>query len=103
MLALILALAVSAGGDSYDAQGRRDPFVSPRPAGEAARPAREARLAGVVRLPSGYVALLETTEGRTHFRRVGERMGEETIVAIDAGGLTLRDENGKTRRLEVVP
>jgi hypothetical protein len=57
----------------------------------------------VVRLPSGYVALLETTEGRTHFRRVGERMGEETIVAIDAGGLTLRDENGKTRRLEVVP
>jgi hypothetical protein len=26
-----------------------------------------------------------------------------SILGIDAGGLTLQDENGKTRRLEVVP
>ena len=101
MLSLILALAVSAGSFEYDAQGRRDPFVSQRPATQRDSLARDAKLTGVVRTPSGYVALMETTEGRTQFRRVGDRVQDATIVGIDAGGVRLRRDDRAEVRLEL--
>ena len=101
MLYLLIALVVTAGGFEYDAQGRRDPFVRQRPGTQRDTPAMAVKLTGVVRTPSGYVALLETSERRTQFGRRGDRVGDAVIVVVDADGVRLRRDDGTELRLEV--
>lgn len=101
MLSLILALAVSAGEFTYDPQGRRDPFVGQPPATQRESLVQEVKLTGIVRTPRGHVALLESSDGRTHFLGVGGRIHDGTVVAIDADGVTIRGDDRGVLRLHV--
>jgi hypothetical protein len=101
MLSLILLLAVSPGDFSYDPQGRHDPFVSqaPRPHWESL--VQEVKLTGVVRTPPGNLALFEGVDGRSHVLAAGGRIRDGTVLAIDAGGVTLGKDDGTVFRLQV--
>ena len=96
-------LPLPEAGLIYSSQGRRDPFVSLiRPAGPArttgVRKAgiegfviQEVALKGIVRTgPGQLVALLEGPDKKTYFTRVGQRLHDGRLVAIDATTATFR-------------
>jgi Tfp pilus assembly protein PilP len=106
----VLLLAVLAGrlpadsareriDDLYDSQGRRDPFADPRRA-ESSPPGRslsdllveEVALKGILKTSRGYTAAFLGPDGRTHFVRVGERLRDGVVAAIDDSTVTLRQE-----------
>jgi Tfp pilus assembly protein PilP len=88
---------------SYDAGGRRDPFVSllrsgsdpsgrgntPRPAGVAGLLVFEVTLRGVMQSPAGFVGLLQGSDGKTHLVRVGDRLFDGLVRSIAADALVL--------------
>lgn len=92
------------GGLIYSSQGRRDPFVSLiRPVGPANLGARragiegfsvqEVALKGVVRSgPGQFIALLQGPDNKTYFSKVGQRLHDGRLVAIDATTATFRLE-----------
>lgn len=93
-------------GYSYNPQGRRDPFVSlmkPRAgaAGQGVRPQgmpglmiQEVTLKGIVKdAVQGYISLLLGPDGRTtYFCKVGQRLYDGAITAIDAASVKFRQE-----------
>jgi hypothetical protein len=88
---------------TYNAGGRRDPFVSllksgsdpggrgnvPRPPGVAGLFVSEVALKGVVVSPSGYSALLQGTDTRTYVVHVGDRLMDGQVRSIGADSLVL--------------
>ena len=92
------------GGYTYNPQGRRDPFVSlqkpveanrgpgSRPPGVKGFLIQEVALKGIVRDKSGYIAILLGTDGKSYFVRVGERLFDGVVTAIDAANITFRQE-----------
>jgi len=101
------------GGYTYNPQGRRDPFVSlvkpvgpqgtkgPRPAGIPGFLIQEVALKGVVKTQggglgaatnSGYIAILQGTDGKSYFVNVGQRLFDGAIVSIDASSVSFRQE-----------
>lgn len=92
------------GGYTYSPQGRRDPFVSlqkpveanrgpgSRPPGVKGFLIQEVALKGIVRDKSGYIAILLGTDGKSYFVRVGERLFDGVVTAIDAANITFRQE-----------
>ena len=84
------------GGYTYNPQGRRDPFVSlhkpveanrgpgSRPPGVKGFLIQEVALKGIVKDKTGYIAILLGTDGKSYFVRVGERLFDGVITAIDA-------------------
>jgi Tfp pilus assembly protein PilP len=101
------------GGYTYNAQGRRDPFVSlvkpvgPDTGAKTRKPGmegfliQEIALKGIVRTPGGgedagaqpgYIAMFQGTDGKSYFVRVGQRLFDGQIVAIDATTVTFRQE-----------
>lgn len=92
------------GGYTYTPQGRRDPFVSlkkpveatrgpgTRPPGVKGFLIQEVALKGIVRDKSGYIAILLGTDGKSYFVRVGERLFDGVVTAIDAANITFRQE-----------
>jgi hypothetical protein len=92
-------------GYQYNPQGRRDPFVSllkpvtdtgakgGKPQGAAGMMIQELALKGIVKdSVLGYIALLLGPTGSTYFCKVGQRLYDGTIVAIDAATVTFRQE-----------
>ena len=91
-----------AEGPAYAANGRRDPFVRPgfAPGPEAkscsARGlegvrARELALRGIVKTKEGFVALLVGPRGEAHVARVGSRLCDGSVRAIETAGVTLEE------------
>ena len=96
-------IAPAPGSYAYTAQGRRDPFVSLlRPVSESGpgkrRPGmegfliQEVALKGIVKDPKGYTAMLLGTDGKSYFVKVGQRLFDGVITAIDASTVTFRQE-----------
>lgn len=92
-------------GFIYNAQGRRDPFVSlakpvatDDPSNRPRRPGiegfllQETSLKGVVKNIDGWIAVLEGPDKKGYFVRVGQRMHDGVITSVDAAGLTFRQE-----------
>jgi Tfp pilus assembly protein PilP len=91
------------GSYSYTAQGRRDPFVSLlKPVSESGpgkrRPGmegfliQEVALKGIVKDSKGFTAMLLGTDGKSYFVKVGQRLFDGVITAIDASTVTFRQE-----------
>jgi Tfp pilus assembly protein PilP len=112
-------LAVPEGGLIYSSQGRRDPFVSlikpvgpqgqtgTRKAGIEGFLIQETALKGIIRSgPGQLIALLEGTDKKTYFVKVGQRLFDGQITAMDATTVTFRQEvedplaREKTRELK---
>lgn len=92
-------------GYIYNPAGRRDPFISlakPVATDDAAnRPRRpgiegfllqETSLKGLVKNNDGWIAVLEGPDKKGYFVRVGQRMHDGVITALDSAGLTFRQE-----------
>ena len=81
---------------SYDAQGRRDPFISlltrgsdpqaasTRPAGIAGVTIGEANVKGIVRDRSGFIAMIQGTGTKTFIVRSGEKLMDGSVKGITA-------------------
>jgi hypothetical protein len=92
------------GGYSYRPQGRRDPFVSlnrPVAAGdEFGRPAgiegfliQELTLTGIVKLQDeGFVSMFQGPDNKSYFVRLGQRVYDGEVVALDMDSVTFRQE-----------
>jgi Tfp pilus assembly protein PilP len=101
-----LDLEPARDGYQYSPQGRRDPFVSllkpvggldqtkgPRPQGIAGFLIQEVALKGIVKdSVQGYIALLLGPDGKTYFCKVGQRLYDGAVIAIDAATVTFRQE-----------
>jgi len=106
-------LAPQPGQYTYNAQGRRDPFVSLiRPVGPDQGPRsrkpgmegfliQEVALKGIVKqsggglgaaLSPGYIALLLGTDGKTYFCTLNQRLFDGQITAMDATTVTFRQD-----------
>lgn len=108
------------GGYAYSSGDRRDPFADPRRIGSAGPQTRcrcggppaflvqEIALRGVVQTPKGYTAMVEGPDRKSYFARVGDKLYDGTITAVDTAGLTVRQEVTdplspvKTREVRVV-
>ena len=90
------------GSYVYTSQGRRDPFVSLlHPVSESGRRKgvgmesfliQEVALKGIVKDKTGYVAMLLGVDGKSYFVKVGQRLYDGVITAIDAATVTFRQE-----------
>ena len=94
-------------GVGYEADGRRDPFVSPivrvtggaaaveRPPGLPGLGVDEAVLRGVVMSREGYLAVLEAPDARTYVVRRADRLYDGTVQEVTGDAvLFLRDAAG---------
>lgn len=91
---------------SYDPGGRRDPFLSlyeevkplnagPRPKGVAGMLVAEIDLVGIVKdKGEGNMAFFTGSDNKGYFLRVGDRVYDGTVIAIDArtGAVTFRQQ-----------
>lgn len=92
------------GEDRYSSEGRRDPFISLQrpvsaPSGPRVRPRgmegfliQETALKGIVATPDGYVAMLLGPDNKSYFVRVGQRLYDGAIIAMDGATVTMRQE-----------
>lgn len=91
---------------SYDAQGRRDPFVSLLARGSDTRGAAtraaglpgvligEASVKGIVSDRSGLIAMIQGTGTKTFIVRAGEKLMDGTVKAVTADSVVfLQDVN----------
>jgi hypothetical protein len=106
-------LEPTVGGYSYNPQvcdpsgkcmQRRDPFVSllkPIEAQTAKGPKRpgiegflvqEVSLKGIVKDPKGYIAMLLGPDGKSYFVKIGQKMYDGEVTAIDATSVTFRQQ-----------
>lgn len=86
---------------TYEAQGRRDPFVTPLGTGMAERavskqgagPAGMATfdisVRGVMQSKGAYVALIKGVDAKTYVVRAGDRLLDGVIKAVGPDGLTI--------------
>ena len=63
-----------------------------RPPGVKGFLIQEVALKGIVRDKTGYIAILLGTDGKSYFVRVGERLFDGVVTAIDAANITFRQE-----------
>lgn len=101
------------GGFSYQSEGRRDPFVSlQRPVAADRGPKtrkpgmegfliQEVALKGVVRTAGGgtgiaaqpgFIATFLGADGKSYFVRMGQRLYDGVITAVDATSVTFRQD-----------
>ncbi len=101
------------GGFSYQSEGRRDPFVSlQRPVAADRGPKtrkpgmegfliQEVALKGVVKTAGGgtgvaaqpgYIATFLGADGKSYFVRLGQRLYDGVITAVDATSVTFRQD-----------
>jgi len=81
---------------SYDPAGRRDPFRSllsgrlredlgDRPPGLRGMAVEEIKLQGIMRLPDGYVAMIQGTDNQSYLLHAGAVLWDGTVERIEAG------------------
>ena len=98
-------------GYRYEAQGRRDPFVSlalgvnilppdVRPPGLAGMLIQEVSLRGIVKTVDGYIAMIQGTDNKSYFAREGERLYDGNIQSIDDARVVFRQEINDPLRIE---
>lgn len=96
---------------SYDAGGRRNPFVrpssgggpapaaAPRPPGLAGIAVDELTLRGIVRFGGAHLAVIEAGNGRSHLLRGGEELFDGAVESVNAlGVLVVLDGPGGAAR-----
>jgi len=88
-------------GYAYNAEGRRDPFVSPlrrgsdprqtiaRPAGLGGLGAGDITLKGTMQSRDGYVALVQGIDNKTYIVRPGDTLLDGTVRTITADALII--------------
>jgi Tfp pilus assembly protein PilP len=99
------AVALESPGYTYDAQGRRDPFVSllrrglasddsrpARPAGISGLETSEVTLKGTMQSRTGYVALVEATDKKTYIIKAGDRLLDGTVRTITPTAMVILQE-----------
>jgi hypothetical protein len=94
--------AADAGhGFSYDAANRRDPFRSlltgplkedlgERPPGLRGMGIEEIKLQGVLRLPEGYVAMVQGTDNLSYMIRAGMTLFDGTVDRVEPGRVVFK-------------
>ena len=94
--------AVEAGqGFTYDPAGRRDPFRSllsrqakeetaQRPAGLRGMGVEEVKLQGILKLPEGYVAMVQGTDNASYLIRPGTVLYDGNVEHIEPGRVVFR-------------
>jgi Tfp pilus assembly protein PilP len=92
------------GGYTYNSQGRRDPFVNlQRPVAADRGPKtrkpgmegfliQEVALKGIVKTEGAYIAMLLGTDQKSYFCKLGQRLFDGQIVAMDAATVTFRQD-----------
>ena len=102
---------VEGSGFRYDARGRRDPFVSlaagisilppdMRPPGLSGMLIQEVSLHGLVKTTEGYIAMIQGTDNKSYFARIGERLYDGTIEVIDNEKVVFLQEINDPLRIE---
>ena len=88
-------------GFTYDAEGRRDPFLNllaagtstalsaHRPEGSAGLATAELTVRGVVSSRGALVAMVQGPDDRTHIVRAGDKLLDGTVKAVTAEGLVI--------------
>ena len=98
-------------GFSYDARGRRDPFISlalglnilppeERLPGLGGMLIQEVSLRGLVKTSEGYIAMIQGTDNKSYFAREGVRMYDGMIESIDSRKIVFRQEINDPLRIE---
>ncbi len=88
-------------GFTYDPAGRRDPFRSllggrppeelgGRPPGLPGMGVEEVRLLGVMKLPEGYVAMVQGTDNLSYMIRPGTALYDGTVERIEPGRVVFK-------------
>ena len=101
----IVEEAIKPGDFVYQVGGRRDPFVSLlanvapaeglvgiRPPGLPGFLIQEMTLKGIVTDRTGFIAMLEGSDGKSYFARVGQLLYDGTITAMDAATVSFRQD-----------
>jgi Tfp pilus assembly protein PilP len=96
--------ALQPSGFSYNAEGRRDPFVNllrrgsgvdmtanagPRPNGLKGLAAGEVTLKGTMASKGAYVAILQGSDSRTYVVRAGEKLYDGQVRSITADSMVI--------------
>ena len=98
-------------GFRYESRGRRDPFVSlalgfnisglgPRPPGLNGMLIQEISLRGIVKTQDGYIAMIQGTDNKSYFARIGESLYDGNIQSIDDFRVVFRQEINNPLRIE---
>ncbi len=94
--------AVEAGaGFTYDPAGRRDPFRSllarqakeelgQRPPGLRGMGVEEIKLQGILKLPEGYVAMIQGTDNTSYLIRPGTVLYDGNVESIEQGKVVFK-------------
>lgn len=100
-------MAAGGQGHTYNAEGRRDPFlpllknsgkstaattVAARAAGLAGLGTADVSLRGVLLSQGGYVGMLQGTDDRTYIVRTGDKLADGTIRAITSQMMLIHQE-----------
>ncbi|BCW94281.1 MAG: hypothetical protein KatS3mg007_2175 [Thermoanaerobaculum sp.] len=99
------------GGFTYDPAGRRDPFRSllkgrsreemgERPPGLPGMGVEEIRLQGIIKLPEGYVALIQGTDNMSYLIKPGTVLYDGTVEKIEPGKVTFKVNVADPRSLK---
>lgn len=89
------------GGFTYDPAGRRDPFRSllagrapeelgERPAGLPGMGVEEIKLQGIIKLPEGYVAMVQGVDNLSYLIKPGTVLYDGTVEKIEPGKVTFK-------------
>jgi Tfp pilus assembly protein PilP len=100
-------------GFSYNAEGRRDPFVSlsrrgadersnngPRASGLAGIASSEVSLKGTLISRGGYVGILQGLDNRSYIVRVGDKLLDGSVRSISADGMVILQQVNDPLSLE---
>ncbi|MGC8917164.1 MAG: hypothetical protein ACP5NF_09320 [Thermoanaerobaculum sp.] len=99
------------GGFTYDPAGRRDPFRSllagrskeemgQRPPGLPGMGVEEIKLQGIIKLPEGYVALIQGTDNMSYLIKPGTVLYDGTVEKIEPGKVTFKVNIADPRSLK---
>ena len=104
--------AVDAGqGFTYDPAGRRDPFRSllarqakeelgQRPPGLRGMGVEEVKLQGILKLPEGYVAMVQGTDNTSYLIRPGTVLYDGNVEHIEPGKVVFRMQVANPKSLK---
>ncbi len=94
----------SPAGYSYEAEGRRDPFVSlvgrgsdPKQGGDRAAGipgllVSEVTVKGVIRGRSGYIAMIQSPDNKTYIVRSGDKLLDGAVKTITQDGVVFSQD-----------